>query len=138
MFWVFFFFFNAVSLWAESCSLFVTAWIMNCSVQSWSYNTQQRQRGARIFGKSFHRNIDVLLANRTPSSFNGRYGVLKEQRGGGKPSQQSYDSASPSRIGGWRWWEGKKKKKTQLPSHYQNVRFDGCCLNGAVQSLVNN
>lgn len=138
------YFFNAFSLWAESCSLFVTASIMNCSVQSWSYNTQRRQRRARIFGKSFHRNIDVLLASRTPSSFNGRYGVLKEQRGGGKPIQQSNDSASPSRIGGLSWWErGKKpknqnKKITQLPSHYQNVGFDGCCLNGAVDSLVNN
>lgn len=111
VFWVFFFSSNAFSHWAESSSLFVTAWIMNCSVQSWSYNTQQRQHGARIFGKSFHRNIDVLLANRTLSSFNGRYGVLKEQRGGTKPSQQSYDSASPGRIGDWSWWEGKKKKK---------------------------
>lgn len=80
MFWVLYFFsFNAFSPWAEGCSLFVTAWIMNCSVQSQSYNTQQWQRGARIFGKGFHRNIDVLLVNRTLSSFNGRYGVLKEQ-----------------------------------------------------------
>lgn len=99
---VFFFFLNAFSLWAESCSLFVTASIMNCHAQSRSYNTQQ-QRRARIFGKSFHRNTDVLLANRTPSSFNGRYGVLKEQLGGREPGRQSHDSASPSRTGGLQW-----------------------------------
>lgn len=111
----FFYFFECFSLQAESCSLFVTASIMNCRVQSRSYNTQQ-QHGARIFGKSFHRNTDVLLANRTPSSFNGRYGVLKEQLGGREPSQQSYDSASPSRIGGVGGSAGGRKI-TQLPSH---------------------